>query len=212
MKRTPTKKIRGWKNKYRMFPKVSHITPDGFCLHTYKKDYYIVYTRAPFFKLFQKANASQLRDVILEVADPERPDEHGDILYWNSLDISLGITSIEYPELFDIFARHRKALQPCPHCGHDDVFINYRYLTNYKRTAEYPHDLFIYCPHCHVQTLPLQAQADDDYTSITLTLAKLTDMWHRLIPFDIRSLSHLSCSYPRSYFIKQPFSCVINIR
>ena len=94
------KKIRGWKKKHRAMVKISDVSPDGFRLRTFNRDYYVSRQKHPWFK---DATQRELQDVWLfpnHYDDPTKSPDHGDWLCWESLDVDLCTNIFEYPERF----------------------------------------------------------------------------------------------------------------
>ena len=106
----PIKKVRGWKKKHRREVKISDITAEGFRLRTFNKEYYVSREQYPWFK---NATALQIQNVVLvpcsyddpagdwEYADDTHPEgypDHGDLLWWELLQLDLGTNDFEYPE------------------------------------------------------------------------------------------------------------------
>lgn len=98
-KRPHLKKVRGRKNKHRAMVKISDITPEGFRLRTYNREFYVTREAYPWFK---DATHREIQDVKLFPCTmcPCEPDDHCDLLRWQSLGVDLGIHAFEYPEKF----------------------------------------------------------------------------------------------------------------
>jgi len=95
-------KIRGWKKKRRAAVKIYGITPEGFQLRTFNRDYYV---SRDTFAWFLDASDNEIRDVTLfpcMCCDPLNcrcNDDHpGDHFRWERLDVDLCTWDFEYPE------------------------------------------------------------------------------------------------------------------
>ena len=121
----PMKKVRGWKKKHRCEVKISDITAEGFRLRTFNKEYYVSREKYPWFK---KASVRQIQNVVLvpcsydDPADdwqyiddsypegynppPEGYPDHGDLIWWELLQLDLGSNDFEYPERVEGVQRH----------------------------------------------------------------------------------------------------------
>lgn len=106
---TRLKKVRGWKNKHRAMVKISDITPEGFRIRTFNREYYVFREKCHWFK---NATQREIQNVILfpcgydnpldhyqdEKLSPSGCDEdyleHGDHLHWELLDVDLGTNDI----------------------------------------------------------------------------------------------------------------------
>ena len=103
---TRLKKIRGWKKKHRTMVKISGVTPEGFFIRTFNREYYVSREKCRWFK---NATQQEIQNVVLfpcGSADPlddyqpcydNTPDDyldHGDHLHWELLDVDLGTNDI----------------------------------------------------------------------------------------------------------------------
>ena len=96
------KKVRGRKSKRRREVKVSDVTAEGFCLHTFNRDYYV---RREDFPWFKDATQREIQDVRLFPCgydDPTDSPKRGDVLRWELLDVDLCTNTFEYPDRFKV--------------------------------------------------------------------------------------------------------------
>ena len=95
------KKIRGWKKKHRRMVKISDITPEGFRLRTFNREYYV--SREEFY-WFKGASNRQIQDVILDPCEYDDPTKDtsgnhpGDHLRWEALDLDFCTDNFEDTE------------------------------------------------------------------------------------------------------------------
>ena len=93
-------KLRGRKNKRRNEVKISDVSPEGFRLRTFNRDYFVLREDYPWFKDATQREIQKVTIALCMYDDPTESPDEGDILHWECLDLHMGTNFFEYPDRF----------------------------------------------------------------------------------------------------------------